>query len=295
MFGALDRSWELVKESWGVLREDRELMVFPVLSGIATLLISAGFLIPIALSLPWDDLRRGVGGDGAFRFGPLHYALSFLYYLVSYFVVVFFNAGLVACVRMRFQGEKPTVADGIAFSCRNLGMLFQWAVFSATVGTILRAIEDRANWLGSLVAGIVGVMWSIATLFVVPVLVYEGVGPVQAVQRSASAFRKTWGETVVVNFGLNTVFGLLLLPSILVLLAGFYAFVSLAQTDMTRGAMVFGGVVSVCAAYWLGLAIVQSSLQGIFLTACYEYATTGVAPAAFSEQHISGAWRPRKK
>ncbi|MGV3723942.1 MAG: DUF6159 family protein [Actinomycetota bacterium] len=295
MFGALDRSWELVKESWGVLREDRELMVFPVLSGIATLLVSASFLIPIALSIPWDDLRLGVGNDVEFRFGPLHYGLSFLYYLVSYFVVVFFNAGLVACVRKRFQGEKPTVADGINFSCRNLGVLFQWAVFSATVGTVLRAIEERANWLGSLAAGIVGVVWSIATLFVVPVLVYEGVGPVQAVRRSALAFRKTWGEAVVVNFGLNTVFGLLLLPSILVLLAGFYAFVTLAQTDMTRGAVVFGSVVSVCAVYWLGLAIVQSSLQGIFLTACYEYATTGKAPAAFSDQHISGAWRPRNK
>jgi len=295
MFERLERSWELVKEAWSVLRQDRELVIFPIMSGVATLLVTASFLIPIAMMIPWNEIRQSGSNETELPLGPLHYALTFLYYLVSYFVVVFFNAGLVACVRMRFRGENPSVADGLRFSMQNLGIIFQWSVLSATVGTILRAIEERAGWIGSIVTGLIGVVWSIATLFVVPVLVYEGVGPIEAVKRSAQTFRKTWGETVVANFGLNTVFGLLFLPSLLLLGGGIYGFIALARTDMTAGAILFGGVFSVCLIYWLALAIIQSALQGIFLTACYEYASTGQVPSAFSQQHVAGAWRPRGK
>src|SRR4051794_10645330 len=167
-------SWSLVKEAWAVLRQDRELALFPVLSGIVSALVLASFALPALLLFPWAELGRSVdsrslhGGYGA-HFGPLHYVGIFLYYLVTYFVVVFFNAGLVACVKKRFAGEDPTLRDGLDFSFQNIGRIFQWALLSATVGTVLRAIEERLGWVGQIVAGLLGMAWSIVSFFVVPV------------------------------------------------------------------------------------------------------------------------------
>lgn len=295
MFGTLQRSWDLAKETWDVLRQDRTLVIFPILSGIASLLVFASFIIPAVLLFPWNELSQGAGSRARFEVGPLHYGLTFLYYLVSYFVVVFFNAGLVACVRMRFNGHTPTVSDGLGFSCRNLGLIFKWSLLSATVGTILRVVEERADWLGRIVIGLIGLAWSIATLFAVPVLVYDQVGPIEAVKRSALAFRRTWGETVVANFGLNTVFGLLLLPSVVLLVAVGVVAAGIAHSSMAQAGILFGGMLGVCVLYWLALGIIQSTLQGIFLTACYHYASSGVVPSAFSPEHVMHAWRPKTR
>ncbi|MCC2670317.1 MAG: hypothetical protein K0Q72_2788 [Armatimonadetes bacterium] len=295
MFGTLNRSWELVKETWDVLRQDRELVFFPILSGIVSLFVSASFLIPIALMVPWQQLGQSGSRAADLDVGPLHYGLMFLYYLVSYFVVVFFNAGLVACVRIRFQGGDPTVSDGLNFSFKNIGLIFQWALLAATVGTVLRSIEERAGWLGQIVIGLIGLAWTIATSFVVPVLVYDGVNPIEAVKRSALAFKRTWGETVVVNFGINTVFNLLFLPSILVLVAGGIGAGAMAQTSPLQAGILFATVLGICILYWLALAIVQTALQGIFLTACYHYASTGQVPSAFTPTNVTQAWRPKGK
>jgi len=294
MFETLQRSWDLAKETWGVLREDRALVVFPIKSGIASLLVCASFLIPIGFQM-WGEVGQHAGARAHFEPSALQYALLFLYYLVSYFVVVFFNAGLVACVRMRFEGHTPTVSDGLNFSVRNIGLIFKWALLSATVGTILRVVEERASWLGRIVVGLVGLAWSIATVFAVPVLVYDQVGPIEAVKRSVQAFRRTWGETVVANFGLNMVFNLLFLPSIVVLIVAGVVAGGLAQTSALQAGIVFGGALVLCVVYWLTLAIVQSTLQGIFLTACYHYASTGMVPGAFSQEHVMHAWRPKTR
>ena len=46
MFERFSRSWSLVKASADVLRQDKELLVFPLLSTIAALLVAATFIAP---------------------------------------------------------------------------------------------------------------------------------------------------------------------------------------------------------------------------------------------------------
>src|SRR5437868_143631 len=120
MFEAMQRSWRLTQEAWDVLRQDRELVLFPILSGICSLLASALFVVPILFVMPWGELQSGAGA-GAFshqlrtNMGQWHYVVLFLSYLVSYFIVVFFNCALVACVRIRFDGGDPSLNDGLSF------------------------------------------------------------------------------------------------------------------------------------------------------------------------------------
>jgi uncharacterized protein DUF6159 len=293
MIERIRRSWSLLGEAWEVLREDRKLVLFPIFSGICSFLVVASFLVPLALRMQWGQGMSAHAASGHEGLGQWGYVWTFLYYLVTYFIVVFFNSALVACVRIRLAGGEPTLQDGLQFATRNVGRIFQWALLSATVGTLLRTLEERAGWLGQIVISLIGVAWSLATGFVVPVLVHEQVGPIEAVKRSAQTFRRAWGETVVANIGLSWAFGLLYLGSVPVLILALIGGGMLLNTAPAVGGIAMVASFLLAVAYWLGLAIVQSTLQSIFLTACYQYATTGEAPAPFTRDFIVEAWRPK--
>src|SRR5262249_35476691 len=129
--------------------------------------------------------------DGQIPNDPVAYVILFAFYAVNYFVIVFFNSALVACAIIRFKGGEPTVSDGLRAASNRLPQILAWALVSATVGIVLRTLESRSEKLGQIAAALVGAAWSIATYFVVPVLVVERVGPVEAVQRSFAVLRKT--------------------------------------------------------------------------------------------------------
>jgi hypothetical protein len=149
---------------------------------------------------------------------------------------------------------------------------------------LLRAIEERAAWLGQIVAGLMGLAWGIATAFVVPVLVFEQVGPFDAVKRSVAVLRKTWGEAIIGNADLSLSFGLLAIAGLLFLGLAFVAF---------PWGLVIG--IALAIVYWIALGILQSALQGIFQTAVYEYAANGLVSPAFSPDLIEQAYVPKRK
>ena len=67
---------------------------------------------------------------------------------------------------MRLEGKDPTVADGFRAAFNRLHNIFGWALVSATVGLILRIIEDRSEKIGRIVSGLLGMAWTADTIFV---------------------------------------------------------------------------------------------------------------------------------
>jgi hypothetical protein len=199
----ISNTWELAKVSWEVLRDDKELALLPVLSAICAILVSATFVVPLIV-VP----KILSGGLGFARYlGP------FLFYLANYFVVIFFNTALIHAATIRLRGGHPTVAVGVAFAWENVVRILEWAALAATVGMILRAIGERVGWLGRLVVMLIGGAWTLATYFVIPVIVYEQLGPVDAVKRSAQMFRETWGERAISSVSFGLLFFLLAIPA----------------------------------------------------------------------------------
>src|SRR5882724_10286722 len=98
------------------------------------------------------------------------YMGMFLFYLANYFVVIFFNTALIHAATIRLRGGDPTLSDGLGFAWENVGRILQWAAVAATVGMILRAIEERVGWLGRFIIALVGAAWTVATYFVIPVI-----------------------------------------------------------------------------------------------------------------------------
>jgi hypothetical protein len=278
MFERFSRSWGLVKASGAVLNANKRLMVFPVLSSLCTLIVAASFLLPAYASGTFTHFDRG-------HMTPGSAALLFVFYLVQYFIVIFFNSALVGAALIYLRGGSPTVGDGLGIAMSKLPSIFGYAVISATVGMVLRAIQERAGFIGRWIAGLLGVAFTLATFLVVPVLVNKDVGPVDAVKESAQLLKRTWGENLIGNVGIGLAFGLL---SILVILAGM-ALVFLAIS--THSVSVVVVTVALCIAAVLTLAVIQGALHGIYSAAVYRYAEEGDAGIRFDKALVADAFK----
>lgn len=266
--GKFARSWALAKASLDVLKSDKELLVFPLVSAASLVLVAASFVLP-AFGL---GLFQRAGGDGV----PAAFvAWLFAFYLAQYFVMFFFNAALVGAAMVRLDGGDPTVRDGLRIAGRKWLPILGYAAIAATVGMLLRAIEQRAGFVGRIVASMVGIAWTLATFLTVPLLVARDVGPLDAVRESAALLKRTWGENLIGKGGIGLAFGLLMFA--VLALGGVVAVAAASQGWM---ALMFADLVLAGIAV-LGLALVQAALSGIYSAALYRYATEGNAPAGF--------------
>jgi Family of unknown function (DUF6159) len=246
----LSNGWKISINSFKILKENQQLIIFPILSGISLVLIIGSFCVGIYASAGWDTDKLNEAGT------VLNWILVFLFYLINYFVVVFFNMALIHCTRLYFRGEEVTVMKGLQFSWSRVGAIFSWALFAATVGTILRAIQENSGWIGRLLAGILGIVWSIATFFVIPVIAYENAGPIEAFKRSSSIMKSKWGESLGATFS----FGLIKLLAGIVIAVPLFFLGSLVHP-------IFGIVLAVTAIFCI-LAI-MSAAETIFVSAVY--------------------------
>ena len=245
MFERLSQGWALAKQSMQVLKLDKELLLFPIFSSIACLMVVLSFALPIFYTGVFDGIisQEGEVGQGT---QILMYVLCFLFYFACYFVIVFFNSALIGAAIIRLKGGDPTVRDGFSAAMARLPQIIGWALVSATVGLILKAIESRSERVGQIVANLIGMAWAVTTFFVVPVLVIEKAGPVEAVKRSVGIMRNAWGESLGAKFGIG-------LFSFLACLLGFAAI--MGGIFLLSTSQVLGGVLVAIGVIWILLGV----------------------------------------
>jgi hypothetical protein len=273
--GKFLRTWSLMSECWKVLRQDKSLLVFPLISGFCCLLLLASFAVPFYLTGAWTPPAH----DAVPQRQVAYYGTLFAFYVANYFIVVFFNAAIVACAAIRMGGGNPTFADGLRAAASRLPVIAGWALVSATVGLILRIIEDRSQKVGQFVAGLLGMAWTVVSFLVVPILVVDNKGPIAALQDSTALLKKTWGEQLISNFSFGTIFFVLAIPALALIILGAFL-----------GSPVLLIVcIALAVIYLIVLALIQSALHAIFQTALYLYARDGQVPAGFRPEVLQNA------
>src|SRR5438105_2094986 len=283
MFARFSRSWNLVKASAAVLMQDKELLLFPLISTGAMVVVFACFALP-TLGLASRD---GLSGSNAGRISAAMYVVGFLFYVVHYFVIFFFNTALVGAAMMRLDGGNPTLGDGMRIATSKIGVIAGYAVIAATVGMILRAIEERVGFIGRIIVGLLGIGWTLATYLVVPVLAARDVGPIDAIKESAIVLKKTWGENVIGQVGIGLAFGFVVFG---VVLCGLFL-VIVAALAHNAFLVISALVISVLA---VGIALlVQGALSGIYAAALYRYASTGEGTQGFDANALKLAFAPK--
>jgi len=276
IFDRFSNGWTIAQTSYKVLVANKQLIIFPILSAISLILVFGSFFVAVFANAGWNiENLRDTDNRVAY------YVVLFLFYLVNYFIVVFFNMALMHCAKLYFEGEEVTVQDGISFSISRIGVIFSWSVMAATVGLILRLIQENVGSLGKIITGLVGVVWSIATFFVVPVIAYEKLGPIDAFKRSVQLMKEKWGESIGAGFS----FGLI--QFLLVLLLAVPAFIVGAMVNIIAGVVIF--ILGIFL-----LSAIFSALRAIFISAVYNN-VTGNLDEHFNQQLIDGLFVQKTK
>jgi hypothetical protein len=272
------RSFRLLSQSLAIIRSDRSLLWFPVLSAVFTVIAVAIVLVPAAVLL-----LPGATADSAHTW-PMLVVAGLAGYAATA-VATYFNVALVSCAARSFHGEDTSAGEGMRAANARLGSILLWALIASLVGMVIRAVEQRAG-LGSIVARLLGAGWAIATYFVIPVLAFEQVGPADAVRRSVATVRRSWGESLIGNVGLGIATFLLALPLIGVGLLG----AALVGASPAAGV----GLLVVAAGLGVVLLVVSSAMGQIYKTAVYLYAETGEI-AGYSSELLEGAFRDKRR
>jgi hypothetical protein len=281
MISSFSRSWRLIKASIAVLNSDGELLALPLLSGLATFIVGGALIWQATHDGTLDTMRDGAGIGG----WQNYYLWLFVFYLVEYFIIIFFNTALVGAAIDRLEGRDPTLRSALALALRRIGPIFGYAVISATVGIISRVLSERLGILGRIFGAGIGLAWTIATFLVIPVLAAEGIGPIEAIEKSAGLLRKSWGENLIGNGGISLIMGLLTIPAVIVIAGGGYLFKQ--NPTLAIPVLVIGG------AALLAVVLVGAALSAIYSASVYYYAINGEPPAGFDNDLIHGAFTPK--
>ena len=267
MFATLARSWRYAVTSYGMVWSNKRLLLFPIISGIAALLVLASFAVP--LHNAWN-VAEGAENDAV---PVVFWIVLFCYYVVSFFVIVFFNSALVVCAMRSIQNQPVSVSEGLREAAKRWYAILGWAVVSAVVGVVLRMLESNDK-IGHFVAALLGTAWTALTFFVVPVIVLEHCGPITAVKRSGSTLKATWGTALTGNFSLGLIAILLFLPVALV--AGVVLWLGFSMGNQAGMVLGIGGA----AILVLGFACLNSAAGTVFKALLFTYATGKSLPAA---------------
>jgi uncharacterized protein DUF6159 len=279
VFDKISRSFTLAGQCWTVLIEDPALLVFPLSSALAIVLLLASFAAPVWTA--HQGLQSALAGAPATHTArTLFYAGVYVFYVISYSIVMFFNAGLVAVAIRRLDGESASVGEGLRIASSNLPAILGYALIAATVGTLLRVIEQRVGIVGRIVTAIIGAAWTIATAMTLPVLVVENVGPLEAISRSLDLLRKNWGENLIGNTGIGIGTAAIAIP-LFILALGF------AKSGMPQEAMVLLAVTV------FGLLLVSPTLHAIYIAALYRFATGSTNNAGIDQDLLTEAFRQK--
>lgn len=274
----ISRGWILTKQSWGVLRSDRSLVAFPVLSMLFATLAVVAIWVPTAAGSGVLETQTVDPNN------PAYYVAVAATAYVSTFIATFFNVALVSCAVRALRGEDTKVGDGLADAVRLIGPIVGWSLVAATVGLVLRFIKDRVPFAGKVAVWIAGAAWAVATFFVIPVIALDGGGPWSSAKRSVAVVKARWGEGATGTVAISAVTGLAIVAIVMVgILCGFVL-------------MAIGGVqaliipVAVVVTAVIGVLVISSALSEIFRVAVYQYAVTGQAPGAFDSGLVQSAF-----
>jgi hypothetical protein len=286
MFASLSRSWGFTKLSYGLLREHKHLTVFPLLSTTAAFLVLASFALPLwGLGL-FEEWSAAMDGSGEQSQDIAMYVTAFLFYFCNYFVIVFFNSALCACVMEILERGDASVGFGLKFAMRRIHSIFGWALVSAVIGMLLKALE-RNRKAGRFIAAILGSAWTAMTYFVVPVIVTDGVGPIEAFKRSMKTLKSTWGTALMGNFSMGLIAFLLMLP-VFALGAVLFWFAAQGQSEILWVVAILATVLMIIAA-----VAATATADGIFKAYLYTYATGRSLPDGVNTAEFAEAFRAK--
>jgi hypothetical protein len=273
--GRIARSWRLTRAAWEVVRGDRALLALGANSVVSG---AIGLALIFVLSGSFDNGH--LSGEQILLF-----TLIFAYPLT--FVSVFLNTAIAACAAAALEGRRLSLGQALAVPMRRLGAVAVWALIAAVVGFVLEQLASRLPFGGSIAARLVGLGWSLASLFAIPILALEDCSAPEALRRSAGVVKKRWGESI----GGNVIIGAWMALAVLaIVVLGVIGAAATNDVPAVRDAIIAVGVLALVSVVALQLLVRQT-----FAVALYRYATSGDAPGPFSAGDLQSPFGRKRR
>lgn len=275
------RSWEITKLTFSIIKKDKTMLLFPLLSSIFSILFVLALIVP-AIFLPF--LTNGVVNEVTV------FAILFVLYFGLAFLATFFNVCVVYYTKETFANKEVTFSNTLGFAFSNIGLIAAWALVSATVSVLIRVLENatrRMGGIGQIISRMIlagaAMGWAIATVFVIPSIVYDKKTPFAAIKQSVGVLRKTWGESLIRYVGLGMIQGLITILGGALLL--FLAFISFT-ISITLGIIML----VVFVLFLVVVSLVFQIANDVFNTALFEFAQTGKVPSGYDQKSLQDAF-----
>lgn len=314
-------SWELFKASVTVMSQNKVLLIFPICTAMLSVCIVLLFIVPVAFqptghsyssAQHWetvfnsvfkldpnhtsqaaasDDSPRERRTNAITRVRPLAVGYFALMYFITMFSATFCNVVFYREIMNALSGQPVSILDGIRFACTRWKIILMWTLFAGLVGFIIRNLEQRFGIIGEIFMKLIGAVWSIACVFVIPVIVVdeEASNPFIVLKKSVVTLTQTWGESLIAYAGVSVGGAFIILTS-LVWLAAWIAMASMLKLSW----LILVGF----AGWFLGIIVLgylSSVASQVFRCALFLYASQGNLPAPYTDDMMALAWRTRKR
>ena len=294
--------------SVGIILRNKILLVFPILTLTFSFFILLFFLAPVALQKTghaygewshWSAVGQSLfsstapatpGAQEDWHLKPLGIVYASILYLVCMFLATFFNVAFYHEILAALKGGAISISRGLSFASTKWKSILLWTLFAGLVGLIIRTLEERLSFIGRFIVGLLGTAWSVACVFVIPVIIEEetSVNPLHMLKRSALTLKKTWGESLIGYVGLQ--FGSLLIVLISLVWLGAAIFLSVKLENFW--------ILAAAGAGWLvgitAFAYLTSVAGQVYRCALFLYAREGTIPEPYNLELLQLAWKRKK-
>jgi hypothetical protein len=267
----------LTRKAWELVGDRRDLWLLPLMSAVALTIAVAAVFVPVLYETSDQSARVSIFAATAAATLPLT------------LVTTFFNVAFLHVVNEHLDGREVPLRAGLRYACSRLGAIVMWSLLATFVGLVFNALQNLRGGeiVGRLVGWLGGLAWALATFFVVPALVYDRVGVRDALRRSASTFKKRWGEQATGQIVIGAGFGLAMIPGLVAVVVASVLF----GTGNTAGGVAAAVVAGVLI---VPLIAASSAVTELFGLVVYREQTTGALAAPFTQADLDSALKRRK-
>lgn len=295
------RSRQLLVHAFRLIAQDKTLLLFPLLSIFGVVAILVILFAPALSSFAellsgnrddWKSLSESLAGSLPAR-ENLHWGTNSTWaivrfagcYLLAMIVSTFVNVAFYHEIMRSLAGERASLRSGLAFAASRIRSILAWSLFASSVGFVLQRLSERLGPAGRFALRFIGVAWSVAATFVIPVIIREeSVNPLHLLRASAATIKKTWGEAILGFVGIQS--------TPFILLAGAGLLIAFQLSDgMGDNYWLLIGVVGL---FFFVLQMIANTVNAIYRCALYVYATEGVVPEPYTAALMDSAWSVRK-
>jgi hypothetical protein len=288
-----------------VIVRNKELLIFPIFISLASAVILLFFFAPAVLwptghsyfsAEHWQALghkfftKTGAAGRDQFTYSPVAIAYLVFLYFVSMFVATFFNVAFYNEILEALSGRPVSLARGLKFACSRWKAILMWTLFAGMIGLIIKAIEQRFDLVGKIIARLVGAAWSIASVFVIPVIVRdeESVNPLVMLKKSATILTRTWGEGLIGFIGMGAINLVVMIGSLIVIVAT--GIISAKLNNF----WLLGSVLACWVVMMIGWSYLMNVASLVFKSALYLYAAEGIISEPYDQELLDSSWKYKK-